>query len=48
MAIEAIRRLSNDLYGWSAKYHPDQKIKWDKWQDAIKVLENLRDGEVKP
>ena len=45
MAIEAIRRFASEHYGWSAKYHPDQKIKWDKWMDAIKVLEELRDGK---
>jgi hypothetical protein len=43
MAIEAIRRLANDLYGIDSKYHPDQKVRWDKWQQAIKILEELRD-----
>ena len=47
MAIEAIRRLANDLYGNGSKYHPDKKMRWDKWQDAIVVLEKLRDGEDK-
>ena len=43
MGIEAIKRLANDLYGKGSKYQPDKRVNWERWQEAIKKLEELRD-----
>ena len=43
LAIKALRRFARDYYGWEAKFHPDKRAEYDKYMQAIKLLEGLKD-----
>jgi hypothetical protein len=45
LAIQALRRYTQEHYGNGSKYRPDNKPEYDKYQQAIAILESLKDGK---
>jgi hypothetical protein len=44
LAIKAIRCYAMEHYGWAAKYHPEDRHKWDMLMEAAKMLESMKHG----
>jgi len=42
LAKKAIISYAQEHYGWAAKYHPDERDKWDALMKAIEMLEALK------
>ncbi len=45
LAITALRRYVQEHYGNGSKYHEDKREEYNKYQEAIKILESLKDGK---
>lgn len=41
LAKKAILNYAQEHYGWGAKYHPDEKDKFDALIDVAKLLDEL-------
>lgn len=41
LAVHAIRSFAQEHYGWSAKYHPEDKEKWLALMNVATTLENI-------
>lgn len=41
MAIDALIQVQSEKYGWSAKIHPEDREKWEKYERSIQLLEML-------
>jgi len=42
MAIKAIRKFSQEHYGWDAKFNPEKRKEWDKYVEIIAWLEEMK------
>jgi hypothetical protein len=45
LAVQALRRYIQAYYGNGSKYYPENKPEYDKYQQAIAILESLKDGK---
>lgn len=43
LAVKAVRKSAVEYYGWSAKYHPEDRKVWDEHMEAIRILQSLMD-----
>jgi hypothetical protein len=43
LAIKTLRRWSREYYGWEAKYKPEARAEYDKFMEAIRILESLKE-----
>jgi hypothetical protein len=46
LVIKALRSYAQEHYGWSAKYHPEDKENFDTLIDFSRGLENVRNGQA--
>ena len=43
LAIKTLRRWSREYFGWDAKYKPEARAEYDKYMQAIEILEAMKE-----